>query len=85
MRIAHHPTTEGLAEFEVEDILDSRLFRRQRQYLVKWKGYPTHEATWEPAAHLEHSPTVLEAYNARISRTYPRTSPRGTSLGRGRV
>lgn len=26
-------------EFEVEEVVDSRLFRRQLQYLVQWKGY----------------------------------------------
>jgi hypothetical protein len=29
---------EGEEEYEVECIEDSRLFRRQFQYLVKWKG-----------------------------------------------
>lgn len=30
---------EGYEEFVVEKILDSRYFRRQFQYLIKWEGY----------------------------------------------
>ena len=35
-------------EYEVEKILDSRLFGRRRrlQYLVKWKGYPDSDNMW---------------------------------------
>jgi hypothetical protein len=44
---------EGEPEYEVEDIVNSRLFGRNRrlQYLVKWTGYP--EPTWEPAENFE--------------------------------
>ena len=39
---------DNAEEYEVEKILDSRLFsRRQRlQYLVKWKGYPDSDNMW---------------------------------------
>ena len=30
---------EGQPEWEVEQILDSRQYRRKLQYLIKWKGY----------------------------------------------
>jgi hypothetical protein len=30
---------EGQPEWEVEKILDSRLYRCKLQYLIKWKGY----------------------------------------------
>lgn len=38
---------DGEEEWEVTDVLDSRMFRRQLQYLVKWTGYD--DPTWEPA------------------------------------
>ena len=39
---------DNAEEYEVEKILDSRLFGRRRrlQYLVKWKGYPDSDNMW---------------------------------------
>ena len=31
---------DGEEEFEVEEILDSRIRYRKLQYLIKWLGYP---------------------------------------------
>ena len=39
-------------EFLVDQILKSRGTGRTREYLVKWRGYPVREATWEPRAPL---------------------------------
>ena len=48
---------DGEEEYEVDRILDSRYFRRQLQYLVRWKRYREGEDSWEPAKHLEHALT----------------------------
>jgi hypothetical protein len=42
---------DGEEEYKVEQIDDSRLFRRQLQYLVKWQGY--NECSWEPATNVD--------------------------------
>ena len=34
-------------EYEVEEILDKRKHYGKIQYLIKWKGYPLSEASWE--------------------------------------
>lgn len=39
-------------EYEVEAIVDSRFTNQVAEYLVKWKGYGSHENTWEPATEL---------------------------------
>ena len=40
-------------EFEVEEILDSRIHRRKLQFLVKWVGY--NEPTWQPETDVKGS------------------------------
>jgi hypothetical protein len=39
---------DGQEEYEVEDILDSRLRYRRLEYLVKWRGYDTGQNSWIP-------------------------------------
>jgi Chromo (CHRromatin Organisation MOdifier) domain len=39
---------EGVPLYEVEKILTSQKIGQGTQYLVKWKGYPESENTWEP-------------------------------------
>ena len=63
-------------EYEVDQILDSRLHRRRLQYLVLWKGYPLSEATWEPSQHLKNAPEVVQDFHHR----YPHKPASG--LGR---
>jgi len=42
-------------EYEVEQILDKRILNGKTQYLIKWVGYPLHDATWEPVNHLKNT------------------------------
>jgi len=51
-------------EYEVERILDSRKYRNQYQYLVKWEGYDAGHNSWEPATHLTHCPDLTQAFHA---------------------
>lgn len=36
----------GETEFEIERVLDSRVVRGSKQYLVKWKGYADYDNSW---------------------------------------
>ena len=49
-------------EFEVDKILDHRTRHNRQEYLVKWVGYPDHDASWEPAAHLDHAQDCITDY-----------------------
>jgi Chromo (CHRromatin Organisation MOdifier) domain len=40
------------------------MVRNKTQYLVKWKGYPIYESTWEPEEYVQGS-EVIEDFQAR--------------------
>ena len=56
----------------MENVLGHRYFGRKRnlQYLIKWKGYPTADNTWEPVEQV-FSPTKIQAYH----RVHPLEQP----------
>jgi hypothetical protein len=61
-------TPDKEEEFEVEEILDSRIVRRKLQYLVKWIGYGPEDNSWEPAGKVENAQEAVEAFH----RCHPR-------------
>jgi hypothetical protein len=53
-------------EFEVEAVLKSRQLRgREREYLVKWKGYHPIEASWVNESDMEHAQKAIEEFHNR--------------------
>lgn len=73
---------DGIEEYEVECILNKRTIRVGRssrpvtQYLIKWKGYPDHESTWEPLANLDHAQEAIREYEQEEQRRRDRMSVR---------
>lgn len=69
----HRPAAEFVNEdgeevWEVEAILKKRTIsygrnKRREEYLVKWRGYPSYEATWEPASNLRQAQQAMEEFN----------------------
>lgn len=55
-------------EFEVEKIVDDKVEKGQQFYLVKWKGYPTSQNTWQSKSSLA-CPALLKAYTAKAPAT----------------
>ena len=56
-------------EQEVEDVLDERCRRGRMEYLVKWKGLPREECTWEPRAHLDDENGINAAFRHYLLRS----------------
>jgi hypothetical protein len=53
---------EGKKEWEVQQILESRLFKRQLQYRVKWVGYDDDPA-WYPAGNFVNSADKVKEFH----------------------
>jgi hypothetical protein len=49
-------------EYEVERIVDMRVVRGLRQFLVKWKGYGEFENSWEPETNLGNALSLLNDF-----------------------
>ena len=55
--------TKGEGEYEVEAIRNHQCFGKNKrlQYLLKWKGHPESNNTWEPVEQL-HAPDLVKQY-----------------------
>ena len=41
------------------------MFHNKLRYLVKWKGWPSSDNSWEPRENLENSPELLEEFHKK--------------------
>ena len=48
-------------DFEIEKIIDDRIFGGRKQYLVKWKNYSDSDNTWQDADSIQ-APDLLKEY-----------------------
>ena len=68
---------DGQEQFVVEEILDSRIFRNQLQYLIKWQGYGSEENSWEPINNI-NAPRMIRQFH----QTHPGRPSQVPSRGR---
>ena len=52
--------------YEVERILEKKGVGKKLRYLVKWKGWPEEDNTWEPLENLDCRDKLLDFYNRRL-------------------
>jgi hypothetical protein len=53
---------EGEEQYEVEAVRAHRWRNRKLQYLIKWKGYPESDNTWEPVDNVQ-APLLTREYH----------------------
>ena len=76
------PTPElidGQPEWEVEQILRVRRYRRQLQYLIRWKGFSEAHDSWEPAANM-HVDELIQEFYKRYPKAIWNTTTHNTIL-----
>jgi len=75
---------DGDLEYEVSEVLDSKIARGKLLYLVDWKGYSPEERTWEPAENVTHASEAVATYHSRYpnrpsTKDIPTLGPRRSS------
>src|SRR3954471_21128187 len=50
-------------EWEISEILDSKIIRGKLHYFVDWKGYGPEERSWEPAENMTHASEALDNFH----------------------
>ncbi len=75
---------DGEEEQEVEKVKDVKKVNDKKFFLVKWKGLPEEENTWEPEEHMENARKAVREYYKRnpsaIRRNKPLPLPPPSSL-----
>jgi RNase H-like domain found in reverse transcriptase/Reverse transcriptase (RNA-dependent DNA polymerase)/Integrase zinc binding domain/Chromo (CHRromatin Organisation MOdifier) domain/gag-polyprotein putative aspartyl protease len=71
---------DGHQEYEVQEILDSKIERGKLRYLVDWVGWGPEDRQWEPAEYLENAADAVARFHARCPlRPSPADIPRPVS------
>ena len=59
---------EGEDQYELDEIIDSRLHYNKLQHRAKWTGYPPeHDKVWYPASNFEHATDAIEQFHHHYS------------------
>ena len=64
---------EGQTEFEIERILQSRVVRNRKEYLVKWKGYNDFENSWVKAHDMGNAQELVQQFESSFLPRQSRT------------
>ena len=72
----------GENEYELEEIIDSRLHYNKLQYRAKWIGYsPEHDKVWYPAENFENAKDAVKHFHSR----YPQKPGPGNNPDQSRL
>ena len=59
---------DGIPEFAVQTIWDSRIRRRTLQYFVDWVGYDESDRSWERADAVSNATEAVAAFHKKKSK-----------------
>ena len=51
--------------YEVEKIINCKIYRNKKYYLVKWLCYPIYASTWEPKASLKDINYMIDTFESK--------------------
>jgi uncharacterized protein YicC (UPF0701 family) len=54
---------EGELEYEVKEILDSKISRGKLKYLMEWEGYEPDERSWESAENIQNTVEIITEFH----------------------
>ena len=57
---------EGQIEYEIERILQSRIVRNRKEYLIKWKGYNDFENSWVKAHDMGNAQELVRQFESNV-------------------
>ena len=52
--------------YDVENLITRRIIGKTSYYLIKWKGYPITDSSWEPISHLYNIIDMVNEFNANF-------------------
>ena len=50
--------------FEVEKIINCKVYKNRKYYLIKWLCYPIYESTWEPKSNLKDLNYMIDVFES---------------------
>ncbi|XP_018566594.1 probable chromo domain-containing protein LHP1 [Anoplophora glabripennis] len=63
-------------QYEVEAVLDEKIIKGVRHYLIRWKGYEEESDTWEPEDTLDCSRLIQDFKENKKKKVKPAKSPK---------
>jgi chromobox protein 1/chromobox protein 5 len=49
--------------YEIDQVLDYKVHKHKKYYLIKWKGYSSKDNTWEPFDNLKNVLHLIDQFH----------------------